>query len=85
MKPKKKTKAEPTREEIIKKSIKLIGWLSTSRRIKTEEDKIIFDRLKNEYINQSTSEETAILEEHGISFEENTKIPKLEIKDIDLR
>lgn len=56
------------REEVIKKSIELIGWIDTGERIKTKEDKQILEQLGKEYDEQIKVSQDTKLEKHHISF-----------------
>lgn len=49
-----------TREDEIRESIKLIGWLGTSERITTKEDKEIFNHLSEEEDKKSKAKQDNI-------------------------
>lgn len=59
---------EKQREKEIAKAIKKVGWMAVSLRIKTEEDRKIYDKLSKEFITRHAVEEDKILKKAGISF-----------------
>lgn len=56
------------RKEAIRKSISLIGWMSTSARIQTKEDREIFDELARKEKMAANAKDDVKLKRHGISF-----------------
>ena len=60
--------ARNKRKKAIRKSISLIGWLATSERIKTTEDREIFNELSLKETTMAKAKKDSILRRHGISF-----------------
>ena len=61
-------KKRKSRKEEIAKAIKLIGWYETSQRIKNQEDRKLFQELKDEFLSSSKARENERLKKAGISF-----------------
>jgi hypothetical protein len=57
-----------TRREEIAKAVELLGWSAISERIKTAEDRKIFNELFKESIKKNINRVDAILKKHNLSF-----------------
>ena len=60
------TKEERTKQ--IKKSVDLMGWTATLERVKTAEDRTIFDELSEDFRQINRQKENKVLKKHGIAF-----------------
>lgn len=56
------------RQTELEEAIKLIGWTSVYNRIKSLEDRKIFEELQAKFDKDTEDEEQKVLNEHSISF-----------------
>ena len=52
----------------IQKAMKLLGWLEVSDRISSPEDRVIFNKLREECIDRLKAKDDAILKKNKITF-----------------
>ena len=52
----------------IRKAIGLLGWVSVRERIRSSEDRAIFDELSEEFMTREKARLDKILKEHHIEF-----------------
>lgn len=52
----------------IRKAIKLVGWTEVGQRVRSPEDRAIFDELGQEFRTENKARQDKILKDHHIEF-----------------
>lgn len=56
------------RVEEIREAISLLGWVAVQERLRTPEDRAIFDKLSDNFRTRSKAKDAKVLKQHHIAF-----------------